>query len=131
MAEYGDGGKALTRLIGGRLKSLREARGISRRQAAAAIGVSLQTYGNRENGATEIPAHEIITLADLLGVPPTALFDGLDAAVPVAAADPALSALANEAETFLRLLFRVPSPRLRQDLANAVKAIAKADQEDG
>lgn len=131
MADDDIADESLTRLIGSRLKALREARGITRRQAAAAIGVSLQTYGNRESGATELPAHEVIVLADLLGVPATALFDGMEDRIAVGPADAALAALADEAETFLRLLFRIPSLRLRLDLADAVKAIAKADQQDG
>ena len=130
MAEDDLDDKNLARRIGGQLKKLRESRGISRQQAADAIGVSVQTYGNRENGLTELPAHELIVLADLLKVGIGELFDGLAQALPQSVAEAEMVQLAAEAETFLKLLHRVPSARLRRDIADAVKAIAKADMDE-
>lgn len=130
MAENNNHDKDLARRIGGQLKALRESRGITRLQAAAVLGVSVQTYGNRENGLTELPAHELVLLADLLKVDVGVLFHGLDGWAPPPGVDLALLELAKEAENFLHLMHRIPNERLRRDVAEAVKAIAKADLDD-
>lgn len=130
MAEDGDGHKDLARRIGGQLKLLRESRGISRQRAAAAIGVSVQTYGNRESGLTELPVHEMVVLAELLQVDVGDLFAEAGDVVSHTLAESTTLQLAAEAETFLRLLHRLPDERLRRDIADAVKAIARADMEE-
>ncbi len=121
--------------IGGRLRAIREQKGVSSTNAAKAIGLSVQAYLNRETGDTELKAFEVIILADLLGVEARDLFDGADAVWPGPnndgpAHEPENAAdLADEAEEFLRLLARIRDPRLRHDVAEAIRALARATAE--
>lgn len=121
--------------IGGRLRALREAGGLSRARAASAIGLSVQAYSNREVGMTEMKAFEMVILADLLGVDPAALFDGADdiwpgAGDPMQAPDGMPGRVA-EAEEFLSHLERIRDPILRRDVADAIKALARTVNDPG
>ena len=121
--------------IGARLRSLRERRGVSRAKAAAAIGLSVQAYSNREAGATEIKAFEVVILADLLGIDPAVLIDGAGDIWPGAGypmqvpnGEPGRAA---EVEEFLYHLERIRDPILRRDVADAIKALARAVNDPG
>lgn len=120
-----------TAQIGARLQELRTQAGISRAQAAREIGVSEQAYANREIGTTEVKSHEIVVLSDLFRVSPRMVFADI---VP-ADADPGLAwdsgfaKLADEAEELLRLFNRIADPEIRHAVAEAVRALARADED--
>ncbi len=131
IARVGRGTRALARHIGARLRAAREGAGVPRRRAAQAIGVSLQTYINRENGATELKSAELVVLADLFKREIVTFFDDLDWSPLDDTAKLPDRQRANEAEAFVRMLARVPDATLRREISEAVKAIARADDEDG
>jgi len=121
-------GVGLSRQIGARLVDLREDSGVSRPRAAQAIGVSVQTYANREKGITELKSSEMVILADLFGVDVADFFETATWS-PSPEKSPSLlgSFHVDEVETFVRLLARISDTQVRQDLGDAVKAIARAD----
>lgn len=65
--------------IGQRIKTLREERGISARQVANALGVSLDSYRQCEVGRRRFPVSEIFAVRRLLNIPIAEFFtsDGL------------------------------------------------------
>ena len=131
MSKDHQAGRDLARQIGARITDLRERCGLSQRTAAAAIGASVQMYNNREKGITELKSSEMVILADLFGVDETAFFAGLAWTPP-----PEKDLLrpqgfeADEAETLVRLLAGIPNSKVRQDMADAVKAISRAESDD-
>lgn len=55
--------------IGQRLRTAREARGLTRRQVAEAIYASPGTLGQWETGYATVPASRLDELATVLGIP--------------------------------------------------------------
>lgn len=53
--------------MGERFRSIRKAKGMTRRDVAKAIDVTEATLGNWERGKTEPKAHDIIALCKLYG----------------------------------------------------------------
>ena len=70
-------GERLWAQIGSRLRFRREQIGITALKAAAAVGVTRQTYAEYETGARLIPANQLAKLAELLKVPVFYFFDDL------------------------------------------------------
>lgn len=60
--------------MGDNIRALREAKGISQRELAEALGVDQSAVSNWERGKAEPTAFNIRRLADLLGVKPGDLF---------------------------------------------------------
>ncbi|OGD24161.1 MAG: repressor protein [Candidatus Aminicenantes bacterium RBG_13_59_9] len=61
--------------LGGRIKKLREARGMSQEALAGRLGVSRPTVSFIENGSRKVTAEELKKVSDLFGVRVEALFD--------------------------------------------------------
>ena len=128
-------GARLAMHIGGRLRAIREEKGVSSATAAEAIGLSVQAYLNRETGDTELKAFEVVILSDLLEIAPRDIFEGADAVWPGPTDEQPphepenAVVLADEAEEFLRLLARIRDPKLRHDVAEAIRALARATAE--
>src|SRR6516225_7242395 len=68
-------GERLWAQIGSRLRFRREQIGITALKAAAAVGVTRQTYAEYETGERLIPANQLAKLAELLKVPVFYFFD--------------------------------------------------------
>lgn len=64
--------------IGARVEVRRKELGLSRAQAAAALGLTEGDFGARETGHSSFQALEILALATMLGVPPGWFFEGLE-----------------------------------------------------
>lgn len=60
--------------MGEKIRALREAKGISQRELAEALGVDQSAVSNWERGKAEPTAFNIRRIADLLGVEPGDLF---------------------------------------------------------
>lgn len=130
MATDGTDDGKLASHIGARLQALRERGGVSRADAAGALGLSVQAYINREIGLTEVKAVEILILAGLFCCNPADMFDGADQIWPGPdIGGGAAAVLADEAEDFLRQLVRIHDPRLRRSITEAIRALARAAEE--
>ena len=70
-------GERLWAHLGSRLRFRREQIGITALKAAAAVGVTRQTYAEYETGERLIPANQLAKLAELLKVPVFYFFDDL------------------------------------------------------
>ena len=70
-------GERLWAQLGSRLRFRREQIGITALKAAAAVGVTRQTYAEYETGQRLIPANQLAKLAELLKVPVFYFFDDL------------------------------------------------------
>ncbi len=64
------------RLIGARIRELREILEITPEQAAARVGVTLDQYASYENATADIPIGVLYGLAAVFGVDPTVLLTG-------------------------------------------------------
>lgn len=59
-----------------RIRELRDILGISHEEAAAKLGVPVETYRDYESGAQSIPINSLYTLAELFGTDVTVLLTG-------------------------------------------------------
>lgn len=59
--------------LGQAVRTYRLARGYRQEDLAALMGYSRSAYSNRENGTTWFHVNDLLTLADLFGVPVSAL----------------------------------------------------------
>ncbi len=66
----------IRKLLGARVKKLREERGLTRRELGDRSGLSEMELGLIENGAKPIRCEDLVCLAKGLGVSPVAFFDG-------------------------------------------------------
>jgi transcriptional regulator with XRE-family HTH domain len=73
----GTRGDRLWAHLGSRLRFRREQIGITALRAAAAVGVTRQTFAEYETGERLIPANQLAKLAELLKVPVFYFFDDL------------------------------------------------------
>jgi transcriptional regulator with XRE-family HTH domain len=65
------------RQLGVRVRSFRDAAGVSMSSAAVLIGCSLAEYRELEAGSKRFKALELTALADRLGVPVSEIFDAV------------------------------------------------------
>ena len=75
----------IDRYVGGRVRQLRNRRGMTQRQLAKAIGVTYQQLQKYESGVNRMGAGRLYRIAEALGVPLGYFFEGVEAATSAAA----------------------------------------------
>lgn len=61
------------KIIGSRISEIRRRKGLTQQQLADAIGVHVITLGRWEIGDTQVGAHDVLRMANVLGVTPNVL----------------------------------------------------------
>lgn len=122
--------------VGARIRALRRQLGMSQVQLAARLGLSVQQVQKYECGVNRISASKLFEAANLLGVPVSELFDGLDAATPEANHDVGEAAIAAFLQSpqgveLASNFPRIPSRRLRQIVLEFVRGVAEVRTEEG
>jgi ribosome-binding protein aMBF1 (putative translation factor) len=74
----------LDRHLGGRLRSLRIARGVSREEMATMLGMTLQEVQEHERGTRRMAPHQLVEYAELLEVRLSRFFADVSARPPLA-----------------------------------------------
>lgn len=75
----------IDRYVGGRVRQLRNSRGVTQRQLANAIGVTYQQLQKYESGVNRIGAGRLYRIAEALGAPLGYFFQGVEATTSSAA----------------------------------------------
>jgi transcriptional regulator with XRE-family HTH domain len=118
--------------VGGRVRHLRERRGLSRETLASNFNISHQQFQKYETGKNRISAGRLYTIAGLLGVPISYFYEGLpephlpeaaSAALPSSAAA-RLFDLTAECVAFLEMFVRIQNPATRRSIVELVLSLA-------
>ncbi len=108
--------------VGRRLRVRRTLVGMSQIDLATALGLSFQQLQKNERGANRIGASRLYELSDILDVPVSYFFDGLEDKRGARAQDDAL--VRRETLQFVRAYFRITDPISRECLSALVREIA-------
>jgi len=110
--------------VGRNVRYWRMARGLSQAQLASRLGVTFQQVQKYEVGANRIGTGRLVNIANILGVPTSALLQGADAAGP----SPALLSLVADKRSFrlARAFTAIDNAALRLAIVDMVEKIAAA-----
>lgn len=111
--------KAINQHIGARIRTRRVLMGMSQQKMAEAIGLTFQQVQKYESGANSVAAPRLLQIAQVLDVPVSFLFDGIEQASAVES--PVSLADAKTAAQIGSL-----SPTLRHALVVLTTALASA-----
>jgi transcriptional regulator with XRE-family HTH domain len=105
--------------VGLRIRQRRRLLGMRQETLGAAVGLSFQMVQKYEIGSNSVPASRLFEVAKALDVPPSFFFEG-----------PRLRAkmLLHTRETIelVRVYFMVRNPRVRESIAETIRAISAA-----
>jgi len=121
--------------VGSRVRLRRTLKGMSQQKLAAALGLTFQQIQKYERGTNRIGASRLFELSEILDVPTSFFFDGLNVPKAVAAAPAGLSDVPQrsyEADQFskreilelVRAYDRIQDPDVRDRVFAMVKAVA-------
>ena len=120
---------AVDMLVGHNIRIQRHARRISQTALAERVGVTFQQVQKYEGGVNRVGAGRLARIAAVLGVPVTALLDGVEGVDGIRARHPAGSALALIAERqpyrLAAAYGRIPDKRLRRAVVALVEQIVR------
>ena len=123
--------------VGAQVRARRILLGLSQEKLAEGLGITFQQVQKYERGSNRISASRLFNVAQLLDVPITYFYEGVDDSKGVNAADIANSA--KEAEfpedmmrrketlSLLRHYYSIQDPGLRQRFADLLKGVTKTD----
>jgi len=116
------------RLIGRNIRFHRLRNEFSQSKLAARIGISFQQLQKYEKGANRICVSRLLRIAHALGVPFSALFDGIDTTGQHPHEQPAspLSLTTGQAAQLTKAFSRLTDATLRRRIVDLVQAIASA-----
>ena len=63
-----EGGRVMNTILGGRIRAIRESKGLTQEQVAEKMNCSRQKYARIEKGLIDISFASITTIADILGI---------------------------------------------------------------
>ncbi|MGE0717656.1 MAG: helix-turn-helix domain-containing protein [Alphaproteobacteria bacterium] len=109
-----DGPSPIDVHVGRQVRLYRTVAGLSQTQLAEAIGLTFQQVQKYERGGNRISASKLVQIAQVLGTPVTAFFEGLEPESETPH-DPGIM-LRREAIELSRAYERIGSPDLRQSL---------------
>jgi transcriptional regulator with XRE-family HTH domain len=114
------------RLIGGRIRVARSARGISQVKLAEELGVSLQQVRKYENGTNRTSSQRLYKLAQLLDIEVGFFFERIDDAVFERRRQALL--LDRPAQEFARLVAKITDERVRAELLNLLQTLTSEEE---
>lgn len=121
------GGRPVDVYVGGRVRERRIMMGMSQRTLAEGIGLTFQQLQKYERGADRISAGRLFQISQLLEMPITYFFDGLDPRTGAPAAggadehEPNIST--RETLELMRAFHRIHDPHYRQLILDMVKGL--------
>ena len=125
--------------IGRKLRLLRENKGMSQIELAGRIGVSFQQVQKYEKGSTKISVSRLQEIADAMSVPIKAFFDEHDGAAnlsdhdrpytPVSGFLSLLQQLDAEERSFLKLLRRIESRKIKDGILKQMKGVVELQKQ--
>jgi transcriptional regulator with XRE-family HTH domain len=111
-------------LVGSRIRSRREALGMSQGRLGRSLGVTFSQVQKYEKGSNRIGAGRLYHVAALLGVPVQYFFEGVDEPAP--AQDAGDQASAADAERLRDAFARISDPHARQALLSLAATMVDA-----
>jgi transcriptional regulator with XRE-family HTH domain len=113
--------------VGKRIRMRRLFLGMNQESLANALGLTFQQVQKYEGGANRVSASRLSAMSDILGVPISFFFVGLEhgEAAPSPAEQEARERMERpETIELIRLYYAIPDARVRQQFFEMVKAIA-------
>lgn len=104
-------------LIGGRVRQLREARGVTQATLGGRIGVTFQQVQKYERGTNRIAASRLIQIAECLDTTPASLLCG-----PVDDGDPVAVMAATPSGRAMAECWSLLAPHVQQSVLNIARA---------
>lgn len=108
------------RFVGGRIRERRVMLGLSQQQMADMIGVTYQQAHKYERGINRISAGRLYEIAQVLHVPVSYFFDGIDGTSP----EQELSMRQRMCLELARNFSQIPSEKHREALSQLARALA-------
>ena len=109
--------------VGSRVRLRRTLLGMSQTQLGSALGVTFQQLQKNERGMNRIGASRLWQLSQVLDVPMSYFFEGLDEGAKAWSPDDML--VKRETLELVRAYYRITDPKIRKRLFELVKAVAK------
>ncbi len=109
--------------VGSRVRLRRTLLGMNQTQLGAALGVTFQQIQKNERGVNRFSASRLWQLSQVLDVPVSYFFEGLDEAAKAWSPDDML--LKRETLELVRAYYRITDTSARKCLREMVKAVAK------
>ena len=109
--------------VGSRVRVRRTMLGMSQAKLAELLGFTFQQIHKNETGANRMGASRLYALSGVLGVPVSYFFEGLDDAGSEGGED---TPTKRETLELTRAYYRIKSGKVRKQLFELAKAIAKA-----
>ncbi len=115
--------------VGSRVRQRRSLLGLSQENLGEALGLTFQQVQKYERGKNRISASKLWNLTQILDVPVSFFFDGVDEGL--AGPTPFDSDPLDSRETleFVRAYYRITDPKARHSLFELAKAMAKMGDE--
>ncbi len=113
--------------VGSRVRLRRNLLGMSQAQLGSALGVTFQQVQKNERGMNRIGASRLWQLSQILDVPVSYFFKGLDEGAKAWSSEDML--VKRETLELVRAYYRITNPRSRKRLFGLVKAMAKLARE--
>lgn len=107
--------------VGQKLKQLRMLRGLTQTEVAQGLGISFQQVQKYELGRNRISASKLFEVSQILQVPPSYFFDGLQEG-----GDDTTQQLDDEATRIASMLTRIKDDRLRGQIRTFISELASA-----
>lgn len=117
--------------VGGRIRVRRLLIGMNQETLANALGLTFQQVQKYEGGANRVSASRLAQIADVLGVPISHFFSGLDAARGADAKDIEARERMQRPEVIelIRSYYAIRDQRIRHQFLDMVKAVAQPHQQ--
>ncbi len=109
--------------VGRRARLRRTILGMSQEKLGKELGLTFQQVQKNERGTNRIGASRLYQLSDILDVPVSYFFDGLDQPAQTAQDDPLAR---RETLELVRAYYRIKSGKVRKRIFELTKTIAKA-----
>ena len=113
--------------VGSRVRVRRTLLGMNQTQLGSALGVSFQQLQKNERGMNRIGASRLWQLSQVLDVPVSYFFEGLDEGAKAWSPDDML--VKRETLELVRAYYRITDPEIRKHLFELFQALAKFARE--
>ena len=105
--------------VGKKLKNLRVLRGLTQTDVAKGLNISFQQVQKYELGRNRISASKLFEISNILNVPPSYFFDGLDQT-----ADDSTPVIDEETARIASVFSKIKDERLKSQIRSFVDAVA-------
>ncbi len=117
---------AIDAAVGRNVRIRRMAKGLSQSQLADRLGVTFQQVQKYEKGTNRIGSSRLVRIAEILGLPVTALFDGIENAAPSGRAAPLLLIADRRSLRLAQAFAVIGEPTIRLSIVELVERTAAA-----